>query len=64
MPGFSADCLETLEEIAVENADMFRAAGGENFLAIPCLNDSERGMRVIRNLVDPRAGRLDLKKKV
>ena len=34
-PGFSADCLETLEEIAVENADIFRAHGGENFAAIP-----------------------------
>src|SRR3954471_12631525 len=37
MPGFSADCLETLEEIAVENADIFKAHGGENFAAIPCL---------------------------
>jgi ferrochelatase len=50
-PGFSADCLETLEEIAVENAEIFRHAGGENFAAIPCLNDSEGGMRVIREVV-------------
>jgi ferrochelatase len=50
-PGFSADCLETLEEIAVENADIFRAHGGENFAAIPCLNDSEAGMAVIGHLV-------------
>ncbi len=50
-PGFSADCLETLEEIAVENADIFRAHGGENFFAIPCLNDSEQGMAVISRLV-------------
>ena len=42
-PGFSADCLETLEEIAVENADIFKANGGVNFAAIPCLNDSEAG---------------------
>jgi ferrochelatase len=49
-PGFSADCLETLEEIAVENADVFRRNGGENFAAIPCLNDSDAGMRVIRQL--------------
>jgi ferrochelatase len=49
-PGFSADCLETLEEIAVENAEIFRHAGGENFAAIPCLNDSEGGMRVIREV--------------
>ena len=50
-PGFSADCLETLEEIAVENADIFRAHGGENFAAIPCLNDSEAGMAVISHVV-------------
>jgi ferrochelatase len=47
MPGFSADCLETLEEIAVENAHIFKKNGGENFAAIPCLNDSAPGMLVI-----------------
>ena len=50
-PGFSADCLETLEEIAVENGDIFKHNGGENFAAIPCLNDSDQGMRVIRDVV-------------
>ena len=50
-PGFSADCLETLEEIAQENAEIFRHNGGEQFAAIPCLNDSEPGMNVIRQLV-------------
>jgi ferrochelatase len=50
-PGFSADCLETLEEIAQENAEIFAHAGGEQFAAIPCLNDSEGGMDVIRQLV-------------
>jgi ferrochelatase len=50
-PGFAADCLETLEEIAGENAEIFRHAGGENFAAIPCLNDSEAGMRVIAHVV-------------
>ncbi len=50
-PGFSADCLETLEEIAVENGDIFKHNGGQNFAAIPCLNDSEQGMAVIRHLV-------------
>jgi len=50
-PGFSADCLETLEEIAMENAEIFRHAGGENFTAIPCLNDSAGGMAVIRDIV-------------
>ena len=51
MPGFSADCLETLEEIAQENAEIFKHHGGEQFAAIPCLNDSEAGMDVIRQLV-------------
>jgi len=49
-PGFSADCLETLEEIAIENAHIFRKAGGENFAAIPCLNDSALGMELLRQL--------------
>ena len=46
-PGFAADCLETLEEIGVENARYFREAGGERFAAIPCLNDSDAGMAVV-----------------
>jgi ferrochelatase len=50
-PGFAADCLETLEEIAQENAEIFRHNGGEQFSAIPCLNDSAHGMDVIRALV-------------
>jgi protoporphyrin/coproporphyrin ferrochelatase len=49
-PGFSADCLETLEEIAVENARVFKRRGGEKFAAIPCLNDSEAGMLMIWQL--------------
>jgi ferrochelatase len=50
-PGFAADCLETLEEIAQENAEIFRHNGGEQFSFIPCLNDSDGGMDVIRQLV-------------
>jgi ferrochelatase len=50
-PGFAADCLETLEEIAQENAEIFRHNGGEQFAFIPCLNDSDAGMDVIRQLV-------------
>jgi protoporphyrin/coproporphyrin ferrochelatase len=46
-PGFAADCLETLEEIGVENASYFREAGGGSFAAIPCLNDSVEGIAVI-----------------
>ncbi|MBY0532922.1 MAG: ferrochelatase [Xanthobacteraceae bacterium] len=50
-PGFVADCLETIEEIGMENAGIFREHGGENFTAIPCLNDSDAGMKVIRHVV-------------
>ena len=50
-PGFSSDCLETLEEIAMENAQFFKDAGGENFAAIPCLNDTPGGMKVIQDVV-------------
>ena len=49
-PGFAADCLETLEEIGVENAGYFKAAGGEQFAALPCLNDSDEGMRMLEAL--------------
>ena len=51
MPGFASDCLETLEEIAQENAEIFKHNGGEHFSAVPCLNDSDGGISVIRQLV-------------
>ena len=50
-PGFSADCLETLYEIAIECRVIFAENGGKNFAAIPCLNDSELGMMLICDLV-------------
>ncbi|MGB3388370.1 MAG: ferrochelatase [Pseudaminobacter sp.] len=50
-PGFAADCIETLEEIAQEVAGIYMQAGGENFSHIPCLNDSKEGMAVIETLV-------------
>ncbi|WP_346911817.1 ferrochelatase [uncultured Roseibium sp.] len=50
-PGFVADCLETLEEIAGEAAEIFEENGGENFSHIPCLNDSDLGMDVIEHVV-------------
>ena len=51
MPGFAADCLETLEEISGENCEIFKHNGGEEFSAVPCLNDSAPGMEVLRQLV-------------
>lgn len=50
-PGFVADCLETLEEIAVEGEEIFHEHGGKNFTHIPCLNDSDEGMAVLESLV-------------
>jgi len=50
-PGFASDCLETLEEIAMENVGYFRSGGGENATVIPCLNDTFRGMKVIETIV-------------
>jgi protoporphyrin/coproporphyrin ferrochelatase len=50
-PGFVSDCLETLEEIAGEAGHIFIENGGEKFTHIPCLNDSEDGMRVLEHIV-------------
>jgi protoporphyrin/coproporphyrin ferrochelatase len=50
-PGFSADCLETLEEIAIRGSESFVGAGGRDFAYLPCLNDSEAGMTVLRSLL-------------
>ncbi|MEJ8473122.1 ferrochelatase [Roseibium algae] len=50
-PGFVADCLETLEEIAGEAGEIFEENGGENFTHIPCLNDSDLGMEVLEHIV-------------
>ena len=50
-PGFSVDCIETLDEIGREVRDEFLHAGGEKFAHIPCLNDSPEGMNVIETLV-------------
>ena len=50
-PGFSVDCLETLEEIAVENRDYFLEAGGNTYHYIPCLNDSDSHIQLMADLV-------------
>jgi len=51
MPGFSADCLETLEEIAIQGREAFLAAGGKDYAALSCLNDGEAGMRMLETLI-------------
>ena len=50
-PGFSADCLETREELALRGRDQFFAAGGSQFAALDCLNDSPAGIDMLETLV-------------
>lgn len=50
-PGFSADCLETLEELAIRGREDFEAAGGTHFAYLPCLNASNTGIRMLRTLL-------------
>ena len=51
-PGFSADCVETLEEIAIQGKESFLGAGGSNFDVVPCLNDSDDHIKLISTLVE------------
>jgi ferrochelatase len=52
-PGFSADCLETLDEIQIEYRNLFMAQGGEQFHYIPALNDNDDHIEMMRALVQP-----------
>jgi ferrochelatase len=50
-PGFSADCLETLEELAIQGRDQFLEGGGESFAALSCLNTSEAGLIMLETIL-------------
>ena len=50
-PGFAADCVETLEELAIRGRDTFVAAGGTHFAALPCLNAGAPGIAMLRTVV-------------
>ena len=50
-PGFSSDCVETLEEILIQGKESFLEAGGQNFDMIPCLNDNDDHIKLISNLI-------------
>ena len=50
-PGFSSDCLETLEELEEENREYFMESGGEEYKYIPCLNDQDEHINVFVNLI-------------
>lgn len=51
-PGFAADCVETLEEIAIQGAEAFHEHGGENFSVAPCLNDSDASISMLKSIVE------------
>ena len=53
-PGFAVDCLETLEEIAMENKEVFMEAGGEAYRYITCLNDSDAQVSAFIKILEPR----------
>lgn len=55
-PGFSVDCLETIEELGVEIKDLFLSQGGEHFARIPCLNDSDAGVEATRAVIERELG--------
>ena len=50
-PGFSSDCVETLEEILIQGKETFLESGGENFDMVPCLNDSDDHIALLKSLV-------------
>ena len=50
-PGFSADCLETLEELGIRGRETFVTAGGKQFARLDCLNDSAEGMTMVERLI-------------
>ena len=50
-PGFSSDCVETLEEILIQGKESFIEAGGQNFDMVPCLNDNDDHIKLINNLI-------------
>ena len=55
-PGFAADCLETLEELAIRGREQFVTAGGESFAYLPCLNDSAPGIAMLHDVIAEQLG--------
>jgi Protoheme ferro-lyase (ferrochelatase) len=50
-PGFSSDCVETLEEICIQGKEIFIKSGGENFEMVPCLNDNDDHIALFEHLI-------------
>jgi len=55
-PGFTADCLETLDELGNEGSHQFKEAGGENYTLIPCLNDHPRWIAAMKEIIEEELG--------
>jgi ferrochelatase len=51
-PGFSADCLETLEELGIRGRETFERAGGQQFALLDCLNDSAESIEMLDRLIE------------
>ena len=51
-PGFASDCVETLEEIAIQGKESFLKSGGKNFDMIPCLNDNDDHIKLLEYLIN------------
>ena len=51
-PGFASDCVETLEEILIQGKESFLSSGGENFDMIPCLNDNDDHITLLKSLIE------------
>jgi ferrochelatase len=50
-PGFSSDCVETLEEIGIQGKESFLENGGENYDVVPCLNDNDDHIQIMEHIV-------------
>jgi ferrochelatase len=55
-PGFSSDCIETLEEMGIQGAETFEEYGGEQFAALPCLNDSPESIAALFGILKRELG--------
>ena len=51
-PGFASDCVETLEEILIQGKESFLDSGGENFDMVPCLNDNDDHILLLKSLIE------------
>lgn len=51
-PAFASDCVETLEELQIAGAETFKESGGNHYSVVPCLNDSEEGIKMLKTLLD------------